>query len=199
MPIGPDEWERGDTAVDELPALSYKLVTHKECRCCAHEDIVELDELFLRDLISGQEVADTIGVSPAYYSIHINRDVLRPAKEEIAKSPVVQGAVQDTLSIVQRMRTSLNLYMNRLELLIVEPLDQRTEFRIKALSSEVRAWAQLLLTLEGQLNDSPLIVIQNMEVNFQKIIETVMAEASPTLQRKLIPLIGDRVDLKKYM
>ncbi|GAF71712.1 unnamed protein product, partial [marine sediment metagenome] len=174
MPIGPDEWEAGDIAGGPLPELPYKLVTHKECKCCAHKDVQEIDEAFLRDFISGQEAAERLGVSPAYYSTHINRDILRPAKEIVANSPVVKNVVNDTLGIVTRMRNSLNRYMDRLDLLLDQGITERTEFRIKAISSEVRAWSELLLKLEGQLQDSPLIVIQNMEVRFQKVIETVM-------------------------
>ncbi len=191
MPIGPDEWERGEVGGEDLPELPYKLVSHKQCKCCAHEDIHDIDELFLRELMSGQEAAATLGVSPAYYSIHINRDVMRPVKEIVSNSPVVKKAVRTTLDVVQRMRNALELYMTRLEKLLEQDIEQRTEFRIKALSSEVRAWSVLLLQLEGQLQDSPLIIIQNMEVKFQKVIETVMAEATPELKRKLIPLLAE--------
>ena len=200
MPIGPDEWERSEAAGEDLPELPYRLVSHKECKCCAHETVHEVDELFLRKLMSGQEAAANLGVSPAYYSIHINRDVMRPVKEIMSSSPVIKNAVKTTLDVVQRMRNALELYMDRLETLLAQDIEQRTEFRIKALSSEVRAWSELLLKLEGQLQDSPLIVIQNMEVKFQKVIETVMAEASPELKRKLIPLLAEAsVDTAEHM
>ncbi len=44
MPIGPDEWERGEKGGVDLPELPYRLVSHKECKCCAHEDINVVDE-----------------------------------------------------------------------------------------------------------------------------------------------------------
>ena len=195
MPIGPDEWERGEVAQPIEPDLPYRLKTFKECKCCVHPDCVMVNEAFMRNEMSGEEAAAKLGVSPAYFSIHINRDVVRPIKEQVVMNPIVHSAVNDTLGMVTRMRGSLGVFMDRLDILLAADIDAKTEFRIKAISSEIRGWVELMLKLEGQLSDSPMIVIQDMKMEFNQVMEVIMSEASPEFKRRLIPMIAN---LDKY-
>lgn len=194
IPISDAEFVRGSITSEEptLSDLEYRLnPSGNDCKCCVHEDVDEVDRLFMTKAISGQEAAKRLGVSPAYYSIHIHRDVQRVVKEEVASSPIVQDAVLSTIDKVGELGTIFSSLVDRAKLLLKEPIDKKAEFRIKAIASEARAYATLLLQVEGELKDSPLIVINNMNVQFNRVVELVMEEASPSLKRKLSGMLKE--------
>lgn len=188
IPIEGAAFDRGTLGkeVPRIDPLSYKLnPSTNNCKCCVHPDIEEVDRLFLTDEISGKEAAERLEVSPTYYSIHIHRDVQRIVKEEVTKSPVVQDAIQATIDKVSELRDIFALLVDRAKLLLNAPLDAKAEFRIKAIASEARAYGEFLMKVEGELKDSPLIVINQLNVQFQRVIELVMEEAPMSLKKKL--------------
>lgn len=198
MPIGGDEWEAGTIAGATQPELEYRLnPSTNDCKCCVNPLCEEVDEAFIRHEISGQEAAKRLEVSPAYYSIHIHRDVQRIVKEEVAKSPVVQNAIKGTIDKVGELASIFSALVDRAKLLLLEPLDAKAEFRIKAIASEARAYGRFLMEVEGELKDSPLIVINNMTLQFNRVIELIMTEASPSLKQKLSIALKE-MDLDAY-
>jgi len=200
MPIGGDEYTAGviATNIAPKPALEYRLnPSNNDCKCCVNPLCEEVDEAFIRSEISGIMAAERLGVSPAYYSIHIHRDVQRAVKEEVAKSPVVQGAIRGTIDKVGELASIFSALVDRANLLLQEPLDAKAEFRIKAIASEARAYGRFLMEVEGELKDSPLIVINNMTLQFNKVIELIMTEASPSLKQKL-SIELKKMDLEAY-
>jgi len=173
VPIEAELFDRNIASEEEsLPSdLEYRLnPSDNDCKCCVHPDIEEVDEQFLTKHISGQKAAERLGVSPAYYSIHIHRDVQRPIKENVAKSPVVRDAVITTINKVGELGSIFTGLVDRAKLLLNLELDSKAEFRIKAIASEARAYAELLLKVEGQLKDSPLVVINNLNLQFNALI-----------------------------
>lgn len=200
MPISDGEFDRGVIVSEEstIPDLEYRLKpTVGDCKCCVHPDVEDVDRAFMTREISGQEAAKRLGVSPTYYSIHIHRDVQRVVKEEVASSPLVQDAVRSTIDKVGELATIFSALVNRAKLLMREPLDAKAEFRIKAIASEARAYCEFLMKVDGELKDSPLIVINNMNMQFNQVIELVMEEATPTLKRKLSGLLKE-MDLEAW-
>jgi len=194
MPISPEAFERGVTGSEKttIEDLKYRLKpTVGDCKCCVHPDIEEVDRLFMTKEISGQEAAKRLGVSPTYYSIHIHRDVQRVVKEDVASSPIVQDAIRSTIDKVGELAKIFVALVDRAQLLLKAPLDAKAEFRIKAIASEARAYGEFLMKVEGELKDSPLIVINNLNLQFQKVIELVMEEAPPSLKRKLSVMLSD--------
>lgn len=180
------------------PDLEYRLkATVGDCKCCVHPDVKDVDRLFMTREISGQEAAKRLGVSPTYYSIHIHRDVQRVVKEEVASSPLVQDAVRSTIDKVGELAKIFELLVNRAQLLMQAPLNAKAEFRIKAIASEARAYCEFLMRVDGELKDSPLIVINNMNMQFNQVIELVMEEATPTLKRKLTGMLKE-MDLEAW-
>ena len=194
MPISGEAFDRGVTGVEEPvdPNLEYRLnPSNGDCKCCVHSDVEEVDRAFMTKKISGQEAAKRLGVSPAYYSIHIHRDVQRVVKEEVASSPLVQDAIHSTINKVGELAKIFSLLVHRAQQLMKQPLDAKAEFRIKAIASEARAYCEFLMKVDGELKDSPLIVINNMNVQFQKVVEVVMEEANPSLKRKLTGMLKE--------
>ena len=197
MPIGDDEWNAGtikdiNDKQDKKETPRYNLAVDYNCRCCHHPNIEDIDRQFLNKEISGIEAAEMLDVSPNYYSIHITRDVRKPAATSIATQMTKALVVSTTLEQVMRMKNLLKLLVDRAEELFSEPMNIKNELRIKAIISEARSTAEFLLRAEGQLQDSPLIVIESMNVNFQKVIELVMAEADPKLKQKISMVLADR-------
>lgn len=194
MPIKGEAFERGVTGLEEVApsGLDYRLnPSSGDCKCCVHEDIEEVDRMFMLKQLSGKDAAERLGVSPAYYSIHIHRDVQRVVKEEVASSPIVQDAVRSTIDKVGELAVIFGALVERAQILLRQPLDAKAEFRIKAIASEARAYAELLLKVEGELKDSPLIVINNLNYQFKQVIELVMEEAPTGLKRKLSGMLKE--------
>lgn len=194
MPIDGECYERGVTGMEEVAPLDleYRLnPSSRDCKCCVHPDIEEVDRLFMLKQLSGKDAAERLGVSPAYYSIHIHRDVQRVVKEEVARSPIVQDAVRTTISKVSELGTIFCALVDRAKALLEQPLDAKAEFRIKAIASEARAYGEFLLKVEGQLKDSPLIVINNLNFQFKQVIELIMEEAPIGLKRKLSGMLKE--------
>jgi hypothetical protein len=187
LPIPSEEFDR-DRTLPEAPAIEFRLnPSNRDCKCCVHPDIEEVDRLFMRRELSGQEAARRLGVSPAYYSTHIHRDIQRPVKEQL--SPVVAETVQTTLSKVSELGKIFSALVERTNVLLRSPLDDKAEFRIKAIASEARAYGEFLLRFEGELKDSPLIVINQLNVQFRQVIEIIMAEAPTPLKQKIAALL----------
>lgn len=192
LPIDSEEFDR-DRTLPEEPALEFRLnPSNHDCKCCNHPDINEVDRLFMRRELSGLEAAKQLGVSPAYYSIHINRDIQRPVKEQL--SPVVAETVQSAISQIGALGGIFSLLVNRANVLLNSPLDDKAEFRIKAIVSEARAYGEFLLRVEGQLKDSPLVVINQLNVQFKQVIEIIMAEAPTPLKQKIATLLRESTD-----
>lgn len=194
MPIDGEAFDRGVTGLEESTpsALEYKLnPSSRDCKCCVHEEIEEVDRLFMTGQLSGKDAAERLGVSPAYYSIHIHRDVQRVVKEEVASSPIVQDAVRSTIDKVGELSEIFGALVTRAQHLLRQPLDAKAEFRIKAIASEARAYGEFLMKVEGELKDSPLIVINNLNYQFKQVVELVMEEAPIGLKRKLSGMLKE--------
>lgn len=189
LPIDAEEFDR-DRTVPEAPELEYRLnPSNRDCKCCVHPDINEVDRLFMRRELSGLEAAQRLGVSPAYYSTHVHRDIQRPVKEQL--SPIVAETVQSAISQIGELGKIFSALVYRSNVLLRTPLDDKAEFRIKAIVSEARAYGEFLLRVEGQLKDSPLVVINQLNVQFRQVIEIIMAEAPTPLKQKIATLLKE--------
>lgn len=156
----------------------------KNCKVCKHPDCKEVDLLFLSKKINQEEAARRLDCTPAYYSVHINRDVQRHVNEAVA--PAVGDVITTTLAQIQRIKSKIfPELIKRCEALLALPLDEVAEGRISKINKEVRKTAEFLARLEGDLRDSPLVNINMMNIKFVKLIESVNETICPMCQQKL--------------
>jgi len=161
--------------------VAYKL---SPCKVCRHPDFAKVDRLFLDKKITQAEAARRLDCSPAYYSTHINRDVRKKIIEEV--TPAASELIVKTVDKIHEFRDILDGLINRCKTLLNSPLEEGLEYRIKAMSTEVRGFGEFLMKLEGDLTSSPLIQINTMNVKYNQLVETVMGTLCPVCRAKLL-------------
>lgn len=149
-----------------------------------------MDLAFIKKDITQEEAARRLGVSPAYYSVHINRDIQRAIRENV--TPAVAEATAGTLQQIEEVRGIFDKLITRAKDLLDLPMEEMPEGRIRAIASEVRQYAEFFSRLSGQLHDSPLIQINQLNIKYVKLVEVVNEILCPVCKAKLMERLGEK-------
>jgi hypothetical protein len=166
-----------------MEQLGYRL-TRKSCKCCAHPDVKKVDLEFFEKKINQEEAARRLECTSAYYSVHFTRDVQRPMAERV--SPAVESVVISMNDQVPRMKAVFEKLLTRCESLLDLPLEEVVEGRIRSVASEARQTAEFLCRLEGTLQNSPTIQVNQLNVKYTQLVEMVNGVLCPHCQAALM-------------
>jgi len=129
--------------------------------------------------ITQEEAAAKLGVSYSYFNKHYAHHI--PNEVAIAAMPMAQQLAKEEINTLQILENKLQKMSERLDHWLQTPISvPQVEAAIKMLSSEVRAYIEVIEKLHGNLQTSPLVQLNQINVEMQKIDRLVFEELCPS-------------------
>ena len=189
MPISPKEFERSEilSTTPNLPS-SVKTFARKSlhrCIVCRSPDRAVYERNWYNKKTTLKVIALELRCSEQQVSEHMNYHVKQEVQRKVSSEFTDEMAetVVDSVGILKKFITKFD---ERLTNLFSQDLDPRMEQGLKAISSELRNYVQLLARLEGELQSVPLIQLNQISGEFNILKKFVLAKLCPKCRKKLV-------------
>jgi len=189
----PVEFLTGEHA-DSVDALA-DVVTRRttglgpKCKLCNalrsnDPEVIAIHERVRKGAISQQEASGILKVSYAYFNKHFAHHI--PNEIQVASMPYAKDLAIKEINSLEILQSKAETMIDRLGKWLATPIgDPHVEAAIKMLASEVRAWILVIEQLRGNLQTSPLIQLNQINIEMSKLETLVMEEMCPACKVRL--------------
>jgi len=194
MPIGQETFETGELPSKQpiLPKAVevYARKTLSKCKLCSNPNRADYEKNWFNRTTTLKEVAKETGMSEDKVSEHMNLHVKFEVQHKVASDYTDELAelVVDKIGILRKHTLKLN---TRLTDLLNEPRDPKWEQSIKAISSELRNYIRTLAQLEGELQQAPVIKLQQINVEYNTLKQLILTKLCPRCKKLLFKTLPE--------
>lgn len=155
-------------------------------------EVVKVHMQVRKGEISQQEAASRLNVSYAYFNKHYAHHI--PNEVQLAAMPMAEELAKNEINALATLQGHARQLSGRLDQWMRTSIgDPRVEAAIKMLASEVRMWIEVIEKLKGNLTTSPILQLNQINIEMQKLETIVFEELCPNCKQRLAGRLSKEV------